>query len=192
MGSAGKSKNSEMSKIDEFDNYIGDLNDDFSQLSEKELREQFIKALVKDITKDIGAEEGQMNPEELISNGDIQSIVEAYAIEHKGTDEDKMLNDIRDAVEKALKGKENPDVFVYGNTNYTIVKKGKYYYLHSDYKGKNLGNIEDEWRIIGAKDPNKAYVKIPYVGEIHFNEEKKLVNMLKKALNQSTPTKKKK
>jgi len=72
--------------------------------------EQFIEDLVKDITKDISAEEGQMNPEELISNGDVQSIVEAYAIEHKGTDEDKMLNDIRDAVEKALKKKYNlPD-----------------------------------------------------------------------------------
>ena len=64
--------------------------------------EKFVNDLVNDITKDVNA---NSDPEDLISNGDVQSIVEAYAIMHKDVNEDKILKAVRDGVELKIGGK---------------------------------------------------------------------------------------
>lgn len=63
--------------------------------------------LVRDITKDVNA---NTDPSELISNGDIQSVVEAYAMTHKGVDEEKILKDIEKAVQAKLKSSMGGDI----------------------------------------------------------------------------------
>lgn len=64
--------------------------------------EKFVNDLVNDITKDVNA---NSDPEDLMSNGDVQSIVEAYAIMHKDVNENKILKAVRDGVEQKIGGK---------------------------------------------------------------------------------------
>ena len=61
--------------------------------------DKFIDDLVADIIKDAGPDPA-LNPEHLMSNSDVQSVVEAYAIEHKGVDENKMLDKIHSKLNK--------------------------------------------------------------------------------------------
>ncbi len=64
--------------------------------------EKLVNDLVNDITKDVNA---NSDPEDLISNGDVQSIVEAYAIMHKDVNENKILKAVRDGVEQKISNK---------------------------------------------------------------------------------------
>ena len=72
------------------------------KLSSEIRDEKFVNDLVDDITKDVNI---NSNPEDLLSNGDVQSIVEAYAVMHKDVDEDKILKAVRDGVEQKIGGK---------------------------------------------------------------------------------------
>ena len=62
-------------------------------------RQSFIDGLVNDITRDVDV---YSEPSDLIDNGDIQGIVEAYAMTHPDVDEEELLRDIRNAVEAKI------------------------------------------------------------------------------------------
>ena len=61
--------------------------------------QDFVNNLVNDITRDVNYE---TSPEDLISSGDIQSIVEAYAMTHPNVDEEELLKSVREAVEAKI------------------------------------------------------------------------------------------
>lgn len=73
-----------------------------SNTNAKDRDEKFINDLVKEATAAIPVN-GEFDADDLMSNGDIQSIVEAYAIMYKGVNEDKLLNEIRNRIDAQLK-----------------------------------------------------------------------------------------
>ena len=66
-------------------------------------------ALVKDLVSAATKEDKEWfkYPDRLISNSDIQAVVEAYALEHKGVDEDKLLKRIRSEISSQAQAKYN-------------------------------------------------------------------------------------
>ena len=66
--------------------------------------DRFIRDMVREATSVIPVDSaGGINPNDLMSNSDMQAIVEAYVLQYGG-DEDEILNKIRDGIERALRG----------------------------------------------------------------------------------------
>ena len=93
---------------------------------------QLADSLVKDIKPEQAAK-GEIP----LSNSDLQAVVEAFAMTHKGVNEDKMLNDIRDlaetkAIQKDIRANNTKafDVEMNGDkVNYVFMSKnGNNYY----------------------------------------------------------------
>lgn len=61
--------------------------------------QDFVNNLANDITRNVAVD---ASPEELINNGDIQGIVEAYAMTHPNVDEEELLKSVREAVEAKI------------------------------------------------------------------------------------------
>ena len=64
--------------------------------------EKFIQDMINDITSNIPVDiNGNISPEDLISNSDLQAMVEAFTMQYGGND-DEILNKIRDGVDQKL------------------------------------------------------------------------------------------
>ena len=63
--------------------------------------DKFVNDVVRDLTKAIPVN-GEFSPNDLMSNSDVQAMVEAYTIQFGGND-DEILQKIQDKLEKALK-----------------------------------------------------------------------------------------
>ena len=66
------------------------------------IRDKFVNDMVREATSSIPVN-GEFDASSLISNGDIQSAVEAFVIQFGG-DEDEILRDIRNAVDAKITG----------------------------------------------------------------------------------------
>lgn len=68
----------------------------------KSQEERFIEDMVRDITSSIPVDESGLSADTLMSNGDIQGIVEAFTMRYGG-DDDEILDKIRDRVNKLIR-----------------------------------------------------------------------------------------
>lgn len=75
-------------------------------------RENFIKGIVEDATQHYDWDEIPL------SNSDIEAAVEAYAMTHRGVDEDDLLNEIRDRIDQTTRSNEALEYYASGEGMY--------------------------------------------------------------------------
>ena len=66
-------------------------------------------AEVESLARALASDADVENPQNLLSNSDLQAAVEAYAMTNKNVDEEKMLSDIRDKAETMILDKHSND-----------------------------------------------------------------------------------
>ena len=88
--------------------------------------DKFVNDIVRDLTKSLPVS-GDITPRDLMSNGDVQAMVEAFTLQYGG-DDDKILQKIQDKLEKSLTSSTTVQGFQSGDTP-KVFDNNKSYHL---------------------------------------------------------------